>query len=380
MEIVTLHKDIAPFLARYHIQDVELHISPVGLVLSARMEQNHAVHKGVFDHMARSIQRISSFAVTKWPLHIVIEALPAVAKGLAKLVRDKELWAQGWVLHVVPPGEGKGRVEAILVAPVGMPGVVDRLDRLEIEDFRCWKSRNGTPRKFELGADMVLITGATGTGKSALIDAICAAANGGKGVSVSTESGGPALKEYPKPEREALELETNAILSLVAPSLGWVTLDEEGAIVPPLHFSTGQKYLIGFATAVARARLTRHLVAVPALFFDGLVEALDQMSLLLVLAVIRQLAYHPDPQQRHQVFLTSRQDEVTSQVAERLRPPDGCKLRVFDIFVGDGRPEYQAYVQQPEETVYSMSPSARMASSLARMWTAPLVALTNGVA
>lgn len=374
MDSVTLHKDMAPFLVQYHINAVKLYISPVGLALTLAVEKAHDGHRDVFEHMARSIRMISSFAVTMWPVHIVAEASGEVAKVLACIVKDTKLWSQGWLLHVVPPGESQNWAKTLLIPPNFAGGHVNRLQRLEITDFWCWKSRGSLPRKVLLNADMTMVVGAIGAGKSALIEAMRAAVDHGEGAVIFTDNESVSVpNEGFKPALADVEQEANAILHIIAPNL--VNLNQT---VATARLSTGQKCLVDFAAAVATARLKRHSVALPVLFFDGIVEALDQRSLLLVVTVLRQLAYHPDPQQQWQVIVTARNDEIASQLAERLRPPTGNSLRCIDILPSsdNGGPNYKAYCLGPSSEDSSMKPPAeRLTDYIERMWSPPLTTI-----
>lgn len=53
-----------------------------------------------------------------------------------------------------------------------------RITSVELQDFRGWGQRNGKPRRLKVDADLVLITGANGYGKSSLLEAILLALTG----------------------------------------------------------------------------------------------------------------------------------------------------------------------------------------------------------
>jgi hypothetical protein len=102
--------------------------------------------------------------------------------------------------------------------------------------------------------------------------------------------------------------------------------------------STGQKAQLSLGWMLAQVLALQSQLPARVLLLDDTSTAFDQGNLSRQVTWLRQLAYNDDPDQRWQIFLASHHDELTSRLAEMLRPPGDRTLRVID-FTG-WRPGY----------------------------------------
>jgi hypothetical protein len=140
--------------------------------------------------------------------------------------------------------------------------------------------------------------------------------------------------------------------------------------------STGQKAQLSLAWMLAQATALQSRLPARVLLLDDTSTAFDQGNLARQVTWLRQLAYNPDPDHRWQIFLASHHDELTSRLAELLRPPDGCSLQVLDFTgwqPGEG-PRFRSYAMRPHEAVSTDMgpPEKRLEDALNRMWAPPL--------
>jgi DNA repair exonuclease SbcCD ATPase subunit len=95
-------------------------------------------------------------------------------------------------------------------------------------------------------------------------------------------------------------------------------------------FSTGQLNALAISLAIA-LNLNRHGHPFGFMCFDDVSSAFDLDNLACDAAVIRALAYGPDPARRRQVILATHHDELTTRLLPLLRPPRGHRLKVVQF-------------------------------------------------
>ncbi|MFZ5765365.1 MAG: AAA family ATPase [Thermodesulfobacteriota bacterium] len=99
-------------------------------------------------------------------------------------------------------------------------------------------------------------------------------------------------------------------------------------------FSLGQRSQMATAWMVTSRELARNcediLFPHKILILDDLSATFDMTNLLSQAILWRQLAYHPDPQERYQVFIVSHHEEFTDRLLDLLCPPgEGCSMRLL---------------------------------------------------
>ncbi|MFM2244396.1 MAG: hypothetical protein RL071_470, partial [Pseudomonadota bacterium] len=149
--------------------------------------------------------------------------------------------------------------------------------------------------------------------------------------------------------------------------------------------STGQKAQLSLGWMLAQVLTLRSQLPAQVLILDDTSTAFDQGNLSRQVTWLRQLAYNDDPEQRWQIFLASHHDELTSRLAELLRPPGDRTLRVIDFTgwrPGYG-PEFNAYdftgvapSTDPQRSHSSTPSSAEeearaLEARLQQLWTRP---------
>jgi energy-coupling factor transporter ATP-binding protein EcfA2 len=96
------------------------------------------------------------------------------------------------------------------------------------------------------------------------------------------------------------------------------------------QLSTGQKAQMAVALVAAQAQLLRRSESVElpyhVLLLDDVSTAYDLANISREAILWRQLAYHSDPGQRWQLFITSHHEDLTNHLLDLLIPPDGARL------------------------------------------------------
>ncbi|MDA1013755.1 MAG: AAA family ATPase [Planctomycetota bacterium] len=90
------------------------------------------------------------------------------------------------------------------------------------------------------------------------------------------------------------------------------------------HFSTGQRSQIGIALMVAQCEMLQHSTHQPGhrlLLLDDVSTSYDLANLSRETLLWRQLAYHPDPARRRQIFIASHHEDLTNHLLDLLAPP-----------------------------------------------------------
>ncbi len=134
--------------------------------------------------------------------------------------------------------------------------------------------------------------------------------------------------------------------------------------------STGQKAQLALAFMLAQASALRDRLPARVLVLDDTSTAFDQANLARQVTWLRQLAYHPEPDKRWQVFLASHHDELTSRLAEALLPPEGCSQLVLE-FTG-WRPDYGPEITRWETEIFDPrwpgEPHERLERAIGILW------------
>ncbi len=122
------------------------------------------------------------------------------------------------------------------------------------------------------------------------------------------------------------------------------------------HFSTGQRAQVALATMIAQKLIAVEQDAFKfpnrVLVIDDPSTSYDLTNIGRQMTLMRQLAYHPEPAKRFQIFLSSHHDTVSSQLIDSLVPPQGCRLKIlhFKAWTMEAGPEIEEFdVQESPE-------------------------------
>ena len=98
-------------------------------------------------------------------------------------------------------------------------------------------------------------------------------------------------------------------------------------------FSLGQRAQIGLAWMAASRELVENSEDIDfphrAIVLDDPTATFDMTNLLSHVLLCRQLAYHPDPAKRYQLFIVSHHEEFTDRLLDLLCPPGDCTMRLL---------------------------------------------------
>ena len=99
-------------------------------------------------------------------------------------------------------------------------------------------------------------------------------------------------------------------------------------------FSLGQRAQIGLAWMVASRELVENSEDIDfphrAIVLDDPTATFDMTNLMSHVLLCRQLAYHPEPDKRYQLFIVSHHEEFTDRLLDQLCPPGkGCSMRLL---------------------------------------------------
>jgi energy-coupling factor transporter ATP-binding protein EcfA2 len=129
----------------------------------------------------------------------------------------------------------------------------------------------------------------------------------------------------------------------------------------PEQLSTGQRAQVAVSLALAQSQLLRRsqVAKLPyhILLLDDVSTAYDLSNLTREAVLWRQLAYHSDPSQRWQLFISSHHEDLTNHLLDLLIPPAGCSLRLIS-FAGWSPatgPEIESFSVEPSEDVSAES-------------------------
>ncbi len=116
-------------------------------------------------------------------------------------------------------------------------------------------------------------------------------------------------------------------------------------------FSLGQRAQIALAWMITSRELVQNCKSIKfphrALILDDPTSSFDMTNLLSNALLCRQLAYHPDPKQRYQIFIVSHNEEFTSKLLDLLCPP-GKDLKMKLIRFDDWTPDKGAKTKEFE--------------------------------
>jgi recombinational DNA repair ATPase RecF len=123
------------------------------------------------------------------------------------------------------------------------------------------------------------------------------------------------------------------------------------------QLSTGQRAQVAVSLAVAQCQLLRrsNVADLPyrVLMLDDVSTAYDISNLAREAVLWRQLAYHKDPGERWQLFISSHHEDTTNQLLDLLVPPAGAKLRLlrFVDWSQENGPKIEPYWLEPSPAV-----------------------------
>jgi len=115
---------------------------------------------------------------------------------------------------------------------------------------------------------------------------------------------------------------------------------EKGVNVPPIkrtreYFSEGQKAQIATAWMIAQRELA-HAAKEKGIIFPHRIIIMDDPSATFDMTnlhsqaiLLRQLAYHPEPERRYQLFIVSHHEQFTSRLLDLLCPPEGFSMKLL---------------------------------------------------
>jgi len=100
------------------------------------------------------------------------------------------------------------------------------------------------------------------------------------------------------------------------------------------HFSEGQKAQIATAWMITQRELAHaasNYICFPhrIIILDDPSATFDMTNLHSQAILLRQLAYHPDPEKRYQLFIVSHHEGFTSKLLDLLCPPEGCSMKLL---------------------------------------------------